>query len=103
MAEKTAAGAYREGPEPRDDGPNPEQVERLRERRDNARWSAAAGFAMLFAASFHIGFAIGGVLMVLYGVVAAFYWGRRLRQLQGDPWDFDPELDGPDAGQEKDP
>lgn len=100
MAEKIGSGSWRGG-EPRDEGPRrPEpdhsEVERLRGRRDNARWSAVVGFAMLFAASFSVAFAAGGVLMIVYGVTASFYWSRRLRKVQGDPWAYDPDLDGPE-------
>lgn len=73
------------------------QIEALRTKRDNARWSAVMGFGLMFGVSFHAGFAIGGAAMVAYGVVASFYWGRRLRRLKGDPWAYDPDLDGPDS------
>jgi hypothetical protein len=78
-------------------GPDPAELERLKGRRDAARWNAVMGFGLMFGAGFHAGFAIGGAAMTLYGVSAAFYWGRRLRKLKGDPWAYDPELDGPDS------
>lgn len=74
-----------------------EQVERLRTRRDNARWSAVVGFALLFGASFSAAFVVGGVGMIAYGAIASVVWSTRLRKLQGDPWTYDPELDGPNA------
>lgn len=74
-----------------------EQVERLRARRDNARWSAVVGFALLFGASFSAAFIVGGIGMIAYGATASIVWSMRLRKLQGDPWQYDPELDGPEA------
>jgi hypothetical protein len=73
------------------------EVDRLRARRDNARWSAVVGFGLLFAASFSAAFLFGGVGMMAYGAAASVYWSTRLRKLQGDPWAFDPDLDGPQA------
>jgi hypothetical protein len=73
------------------------KLERLRSRRDSARWSAVVGFGLLFAGSFNSAFLFGGVGMILYGAAASVYWSTRLRKLQGDPWDFDPDLDGPQA------
>jgi hypothetical protein len=76
--------------------PKPQDpVARLAQRRDNARWTAAVGFLLLFAARFSADFVIGGMLMVAYGVLASFYWSRRIRKVKGDPWDYDPDLDGP--------
>lgn len=101
MAEKMGSGSWHEGTPggatPRGRAPEPDQVEvdRLTARRDNARWSAVIGFLMLFAASWLTAFAIGGALMILYGTTASFYWSRRIRQLKGDPWAYDPDLDGP--------
>ena len=74
---------------------DPVEVERLTGKRDNARWSAVVGFVMLFAASFSVAFAVGGVLMILYGASASVFWSRRLARHKGDPWAYDPELDGP--------
>lgn len=73
------------------------ELQRLRDRRDNARWSAVVGFGLLFGASFHTGFVLGGVVMILFGASASVYWSARLRKLQGDPWAYDPDLDGPHA------
>ncbi|MEK6974790.1 MAG: hypothetical protein AABY18_00445 [Candidatus Thermoplasmatota archaeon] len=73
------------------------EVERLRARRDNARWSAVVGFGLLFGASFSSAFLAGGVAMIAYGATVSMYWSWRLRGLQGDPWAFDPDLDGPQA------
>lgn len=77
--------------------PHEHEVERLRARRDNARWSAVVGFGLLFGASFHSAFLAGGVAMILYGAGASVWWSTRLRKVQGDPWDYDPDLDGPGA------
>jgi hypothetical protein len=74
-----------------------DKLERLRSRRDNARWSAVVGFGLLFAASVHTAFLLGGVVMIAYGATVSMYWSSRLRKLQGDPWDYDPDLDGPQA------
>lgn len=74
-----------------------EQVARLTAKRDNARWSAVVGFLLLFAASFSSALLIGGVGMITYGAVASLYWSRRLHRLKGDPWGYDPDLDGPAA------
>ena len=93
MADKIAPGAWHESPP--DPKPATSEADRLRSRRDNARWSAVVGFVMLFAASFSAAFAAGGVLMIGYGVVASIVWGRKLRKLEGDPWAYDPDLDGP--------
>lgn len=105
MAEKIAGGAWHEGgggptggsdaETPRPKEPDQVEVDRLTAKRDNARWSAVVGFLMLFGASFLAAFAIGGALMIAYGVAASMYWSRRIRKLKGDPWAYDPELDGP--------
>jgi hypothetical protein len=103
MADKIASGSWSAGPPsgpgaaPAADGRDRGEEERLTAKRDNARWTGVVGFAMLFAASFHVGFAIGGMLMAGYGGVASIYWGRRLRKAKGDPWAYDPDLDGPEA------
>jgi len=80
-------------PEPPE--PTPDEATRVTRRRDNARWTAAVGFLLLFAGRFSAGFVVGGMLMAAYGAAASFYWSRRLRKLKGDPWAYDPELDGP--------
>lgn len=67
------------------------ELERLREKRDNARWYVVAGFGMLFAGSFSIYFAMGGVLMSAYGVWGYLYWSRRIKKVE-DPWD-DEDID----------
>jgi hypothetical protein len=97
MAEKIAPGVWLESPPSKPTKPEPDrqEIERLTTRRDNARWSAVVGFVMLFAAGFSTAFAIGGVLMIGYGTVASMYWSRRITKLKGDPWAYDPELDGP--------
>lgn len=77
--------------------PGEDPLDRLRAKRDSARWSAVVGFGLLFGASFHSGFLLGGVAMILYGAAASVWWSTRLRKLQGDPWDYDPDLDGPSA------
>lgn len=74
-----------------------EQVARLTARRDNARWSAVLGFALLFAASFSTALLLGGIAMIAYGATASLYWSRRLHRVKGDPWAYDPDLDGPAA------
>lgn len=99
MAEKLAPGSWRDGPERPRVRPHadPAEVERLRAKRDSARWSAVVGFALLFGAGFHTGFVVGGVGMIVYGAAASAWWSTRLRKLQGDPWAYDPDLDGPQA------
>ena len=77
--------------------PDPAEVERLRSRRDSARWSAVVGFLLLFGGSFSAAFVAGGVAMIAYGAVASIVWSTRLRKVQGDPWAYDPDLDGPAA------
>lgn len=74
-----------------------QQADKLRTRRDNARWSAVVGFALMFGASFHSAFLFGGVAMVLYGATASVWWSVQLRKVEGDPWAYDPDLDGPGA------
>jgi hypothetical protein len=71
--------------------PQEARLEKLRARRDHARWYAVAGVGLLFAASFHTGFLIGGVLMVLYGATLYGVTGRQIAKIE-DPWN-DPELD----------
>lgn len=83
--------------DPREDAAKRAETERLTAKRDNARWFVIVGVAMLFAGSLLVQVAIGGVFMVGYGVVASMYWSRRLRRLKGDPWAYDPDLDGPDS------
>ncbi len=96
MADKIASGAWHAGGPTKPQEPQEQRSEedRLTSRRDSGRWYAVIGFAMLFAAGFNAGFAIGGVLMIGYGVTASFYWSTKLRRLKGDPWAYDPELDG---------
>ena len=76
---------------------DPGEADRLRSRRDNARWSAVVGFLLLFGGSFSAAFVAGGVAMIAYGAVASIVWSARLRKVQGDPWAYDPDLDGPAA------
>jgi len=78
-------------------GPDPPQheVERLTTKRDNARWTGVVGFAMLFGGGLHYSIVLGGMCMAAYGAVASIYWSRRLRKVKGDPWAYDPDLDGP--------
>lgn len=102
MADKIAAGSWAEGPPPPQRAKatgkaDPAVVERLQARRDGARWSAVVGFGLMFGASLYTGFLLGGAGMVLYGASASVYWSWRLRKTLGDPWDYDPELDGPQA------
>ena len=111
MADKIAPGSWHVAP----DGPGTgnraaagdpgssanaaqqDEVDRLTARRDSARWSAVVGFALLFAGSFSSAFLFGGVAMIAYGAVASVYWSQRLKKVKGDPWDYDPDLDGPQA------
>lgn len=79
--------------------PDAAEVARMTTRRDNARWTAAVGLLMLFAGRFYTPLVLGGMLMAGYGVLASFYWSRRIRSLKGDPWAYDPDLDGPRIGQ----
>lgn len=67
------------------------EMERLRERRQDSVWYLVVGVALLFAAGFHWGAGVGGVLMVVYGGVRYMEASRRMRHLF-DPWD-DPEID----------
>ena len=64
---------------------------RARQRRDDARWYIVAGVGMMFAGSFSVYFAMGGVVMAVYGGVAYGYWSRRMRGAY-DAWK-DEELD----------
>lgn len=97
MAEKIAPGAVRESAPPPPD-PHAADVERLRERRDNARWNLVVGVLLMFLGGFSAYLAIGGAAMVLYGAAATLYWGRRHRKAKGDPWAYDPELDAHEEG-----
>jgi len=81
-------------PRGRVDAP-PEEVERLTAKRDNARWTGVVGFAMLFGGGLHYSIVLGGMCMAAYGATASIYWSRRLRKVKGDPWAYDPDLDGP--------
>lgn len=85
------------------DSPNADEVARLTGKRDNARWTGVVGFAMLFGGTLHYGIVLGGLLMAGYGAAASVYWSRRLRRVKGDPWAYDPDLDGPDAPDWKHP
>jgi hypothetical protein len=79
------------------EAPPQEELDRVTSRRDNARWTAVVGFAMLFGGGLHYSIVLGGVAMAAYGAAASIYWGRRLHKLKGDPWAYDPDLDGPGA------
>lgn len=96
MAEKIGQGVILESP-PRDTadaggGAQGEELDRLRNKRDAARGTAVLGTGMMFLGSFSAAMAVGGALMLLFGGVGAFVWGRRLRALQDDPW-RDEEID----------
>ena len=96
MAEKIGSGAWHEGAAPTDEdaaGGQDSDVERFRAKRDSARWNIVVGTGLLFLSGFHLGFALGGAVMVLYGAATTFYWGSRYRKAKGDPWDPDPEID----------
>jgi hypothetical protein len=105
MADKVAGGSWHEAPPPGAGGGAPKdpdaarraEEDRLTAKRDSSRWTAVVGFCMLFLASFSVALATGGVVMVLAGVGGSLYWSRKLRRLKGDPWAYDPELDGPEA------
>jgi hypothetical protein len=105
MADKLASGAWSDGGPPSagggggGDDRDQAEVARLTQKRDNARWTAVVGFAMLFAGGvLGAPVVIGGMLMAGYGTVVSFYWGRRIRRVKGDPWAYDPDLDGPHPG-----
>ena len=103
MADKIGSGAWHEGspsptgaaPTPTDDGRDRAEEERLTAKRDNARWTGVVGFAMLFGGGIHYSIVLGGMCMAAYGAAASIYWSRRLRKVKGDPWAYDPDLDGP--------
>ena len=104
MADKIAAGSWHEGAgggtgpgdSPTvDDGRDRTEEDRLTAKRDNARWTGVVGFAMLFGGGLHYSIVLGGMCMAAYGAVASIYWSRRLRKVKGDPWAYDPDLDGP--------
>ena len=67
------------------------QLKALEKKRDDARWYIVAGVAMLFAGSFSVYFAMGGVVMAVYGGAAYGYWSRKRNAIE-DPWDDD-EID----------
>ena len=71
------------------------ELERLTARRDAARWVAGVGVLMLFAGGILYQIALGGLAMMAYGAAASVYWSRRILRLKGDPWEYDPDLDGP--------
>ncbi|HLF16919.1 MAG TPA: hypothetical protein VI796_05780 [Candidatus Thermoplasmatota archaeon] len=94
MTEKIASGVVHEStPYAARPEPDAAELDRLRSKRDNARWNIVVGAGLMFLGSFNVGFAVGGALMVLYGGGATLYWGGRYRKLKGDPWDPDPEID----------
>ncbi|MEA3166090.1 MAG: hypothetical protein QOJ26_959 [Thermoplasmata archaeon] len=102
MADKIGPGTWHDGPPPDGDPPawdgrDRGEEARLTTKRDNARWTGVVGFAMLFGGAIHYGIVLGGLFMAGYGAVASIYWSRRLRKVKGDPWAYDPELDGPEA------
>jgi hypothetical protein len=74
-----------------------EELERLTTKRDNARWVAGVGVLLLFAGGLLVQLALGGLVMMAYGSVASVYWSRRIRRIRGDPWAYDPDLDGPQS------
>lgn len=96
MPEEWARGPAPSGGEGEPPAPPEDDLARCTRRRDNARWTAAVGFLTLFVGGrFLAAFLVGGMLMAAYGVAASFYWSRRMRKIKGDPWAYDPELDGP--------
>ncbi len=101
MADKIASGAWHEGgpaasPRP-DEEARPAEAERFHQKRDNARWNLVVGVGLMFLGGFHVALAVGGAVMVLYGGATTLYWGAKYRKAKGDPWDHDPDLDGPEG------
>ena len=72
-------------------------LEQLQRRRDSALWLLVSGFGLIFLGSWTVQFAVGGAVSVLLGMVGYLYYGIRLRRVKGDPWAYDPELDGPES------
>ncbi len=92
VSEKIAPGVILEDGAPhtlRDD----KAIDAVRAKRDAARWSIGIGIGLMFIGSFSSSLTVGGALMVLGGFLSSFYFSRKLRQLEGDPWAPDPELD----------
>lgn len=71
--------------------------QRLQKRREGALFMLVAGFGLIFMGSWSAQFAVGGAVSVLVGAAGYAYYGMRLRRLKGDPWAYDPELDGPQS------
>lgn len=93
MADKIGQGVIWEQP-PSDEARQAAvdaKLEGLRKKRDDARWYIVAGIGLLFAGSFSIYFAMGGVFMAVYGTIVYFWMEWRIKQVD-DPWD-DEEID----------
>jgi hypothetical protein len=71
--------------------------DRLQKRREGALFMLVAGFGLIFMGSWSVQFAIGGAVSVVLGMSGYLYYGYRLRRLKGDPWAYDPDLDGPES------
>ncbi|MEA3189519.1 MAG: hypothetical protein QOD77_101 [Thermoplasmata archaeon] len=80
-----------------------DETARLQRRRDAALGAVAGGLGMIFLGSWNTSLAFGGVAMVLAGAPLALFWSARLRKARGDPWAYDPELDGPDPRKPREP
>ncbi len=93
MPEKIGQGVIWEQPasEAEAHARHDEAVARLKKKRDDARWYIVAGIALLFAGSFSVYFAMGGVVMAVYGGATTFFYSWQLSRLD-DPWD-DEEID----------
>ena len=75
---------------------SPHELARIHRRRKSSLGVAALGLGLIFLGSLIWQLALAGVVLVVAGLLGAAYWSFRLRKIKGTPWDYDPELDGPD-------
>jgi len=68
------------------------EMHRLQNKRDASRGTAVLGVGLMFAASWSANLAVGGAIMLVWGFAGSFYFSRKMKALDEDPWD-DAEID----------
>lgn len=79
------------------------RIRHLQRRRDGSLAAVGGGIGLMFLGSWNSSLALGGAAMVVVGAPLTLFWGWRLRKMKGDPWAYDPELDGPDPARPREP
>lgn len=76
--------------------PEDERTKKLKSMRDSATWFILAGTAGLFLGTLNQAMALGGVVMIGFGVVSYAVLSVMLKKHVDDPWE-DEEIDAWEA------